>query len=106
MFFGNFVYLLVKKWFAYSLLFALTLLLMPRTWVHDCDHDHAESQSSDSDHENCFVCELDLQTGTLVAIPSFGFYPNEMLKPVIQNPESLPLPSFDFFNHRGPPVTC
>ena len=96
----------VKKWFAYTLLFALTLLLVPRSWVHDCDHDHIESEGSDGDHEHCFVCELDLDTGTFNCVPSFTFYPNEVLKPVLQDTESLPLPAFNLYDHRGPPFSC
>lgn len=100
---------MVKKLLAYSLLFALTLLLVPRTWVHDCDHDHdhVETESPDTDDDdNCLVCELDMESGTIVSLPIYNFSPNQVLKPVIQHTESLPLPSFDLYNHRGPPITC
>lgn len=98
----------MKKWFAYSVLFALTLLLVPRTWVHDCDHDHVESESdgSDSDHENCFVCELDIETGTAVVVPQLNFFPNKVADLVLQDVESLPLPAFNLYDHRGPPASC
>ncbi|MFK7787272.1 MAG: hypothetical protein AB8B56_19270 [Crocinitomicaceae bacterium] len=99
----------MKKLLAYSLLFALTLLLVPRTWVHDCDHDHhdhSETESPDTDDDNCLVCELDMEAGTIVSLPVYNFSSNQVLKPVIQQTESLPLPSFNLYDHRGPPFTC
>jgi hypothetical protein len=81
--------------------------------MHDCDHDHRHSEfqdhdtDSDSDQDDdCLVCELDMETGTIVTIPQFNFSPNMVLKPVLQHTESLPLPSFNLYDHRGPPASC
>ena len=96
----------MKKWFAYSILFALTLLLVPRSWIHECDHEHLESDGLSADQDHCLVCELDMEVGTAVTLPTFNFERSIILKPVPQSIESRISPAFDHCNHRGPPTSC
>ena len=89
------------------------VLVVPRSWVHECDHDHVHSElqdqdtDSDSDQDDdCLVCELDMDTGTVVSHPQFNFSANTVLKPVRENTQSFPLPLFNLYDHRGPPALC
>lgn len=106
---------------SYILLFAVSLLLVPRSWVHDCEHHHAESHhhqddSDDQDHNNdkdsgqedegCFVCDLDLETGVLSEFTVYHFTGKEVLKPVFTEFNEPLLSQVFFYKDRGPPYSC
>ena len=68
----------MKQIVAYSILFCLVFLNVPRTLVHDCHHDeHSHEHSSESDHglsfdqDECFVCEFDLDIAPTPIVMSF-----------------------------------
>lgn len=77
--------------------------MVPRSWIHDCDHDHVEHSDSEEDHDDCFVCELDLEMGNAPVFYTFKLYSNPITKPVILSPEVRKTSPFYIFDHRGPP---
>lgn len=96
----------MKKWFAYLVLFAVVLLSVPRSWVHECDHDHVEAGDTDNDHEDCFVCDLNLEKAPIPPIHNFNFANLGPIKPVELAVEAPSLPEFNLAKHRGPPTSC
>lgn len=107
----------MKQLFAFSILFCLVFLNVPRSFVHDCDHTyHVENHESDDQNqsesrlsfsvnqESCFICEFDLGFFNVedVKISSFASFCNFTFnEPSVDylNPEE-----FKAFSHRGPPV--
>lgn len=111
----------MKQLFAFSILFCLVFLNVPRTFVHDCD-DHVHHQdaqhsvendshqnddylSFDIDNESCFICEFDLGYFNLMEanIPSFiAFYNYTFNEPSV---EYVSPDEFNAFAHRAPPMS-
>lgn len=106
----------MKQFVAFSILFCLVFLNVPKSFVHDCEHPyHTENHDSDDHHhddgltfdvdqESCFICEFDLSFFDVVnaKIPSFASFCNYTFnEPSVDylNPDE-----FKAFSHRGPPV--
>lgn len=104
----------MKQLFAFSILFCLVFLNVPRSFVHDCDdheiehndHNHdnqGNDLSASTDNDSCFICEFDLGFFGIsdFKIPAFAKFFNYTFNE----------PSFDYlnpdeffaFSHRGPP---
>ncbi len=116
----------MKQIFAFTLLFCLVFLNVPRSIVHDCEHDHSveqhdhsehHSHEQDSDHseehhlasfesenESCFICEFDLDVFEIpvVKLESFAKFINSTLV----DPEFDCTNQTDFtaYSLRGPPT--
>lgn len=115
----------MKLFFAYSVLFCLVFLNVPRELVHDCNHDHVtHGHSEDHQHgdeqidllstldgsshthlenEDCFVCEFDLGFFelTVFAIPKFIA---SQFEPIVGvESDRVNRTDFSAFPHRGPP---
>lgn len=106
----------MKQFVAFSVLFCLVFLNVPKSFVHDCEHpNHIENHDSDDhqhddgltfdvDQESCFICEFDLGFFDVVnvKIPAFATFCNYTFnEPSVDylNPDE-----FKAFSHRGPPV--
>ena len=68
----------MKQVFAYSLLFCLVFLNVPRTLVHDCHHQEQEDHSGISadthiENESCFICDFDLGFYTIESPIFFNY---------------------------------
>lgn len=98
----------MKLVFSISLLFCLTFLNVPRSFVHDCDDHHVEHKDSDNnglqlEDEDCFVCEFDLgyfqvgKTFKLHTVPTTYFISDDYVADV-HNPFNPNTPVL-----RGPP---
>lgn len=107
----------MKQLIAFSILFCLVFLNVPRSFVHDCEHKihYTDSHNLESHHQNdgkisfnvnqesCFICEFDLGFFDKVdfKIPSFtAFFNYTFNEPSVQyvSPDE-----FKAFSHRGPP---
>ena len=102
----------MKQIVTFSILFCLVFLNVPRSFVHDCEHDRFEHSHDDDKHElsienhvnACFVCEFDLGFFSLpdFKIPAFSiFISYTFISPSVDysNPDA-----FFAFSHRGPPI--
>ncbi len=116
----------MKQIFAFGLLFCLVFLNVPRSIVHDCEHEHSvehhepsehHSHDHDSNHseehhlasfetenESCFICEFDLDVFEIptVKFESVAKFRNSnVLDPQF---DCLGQTDFSAFSHRGPPT--
>ena len=107
----------MKQLFAFSILFCLVFLNVPRSLVHNCEHSIDQNSESihhhnngneeavfDVDREHCFICEFDLGFFNVVyaKAPSFAtFFNYTFNEPSVEyvNPDK-----FSAFSHRGPPA--
>ena len=106
----------MKQLFAFSILFCLVFLNVPRSFVHNCNHeghnidvkDHQHNSdnqvtSLDVDQGACFICEFDLGFFNVSESknPAFAkFFDYTFNKPSV---ECLSPDEFSAFSHRGPP---
>jgi hypothetical protein len=106
----------MKQFIAFFVFISFVSLIVPREWIHDCDHDHAIELADDHDHDHdvnheksadqddCFACDYDLDSyhsGEFVLhIPNISFEEEKT------NGETVRLQAsrLDLFQLRGPPV--
>ncbi len=108
----------MKQIFAFTLLFCLVFLNVPRSIVHDCEHDHFVEHHDDSEHhsddqnlasfetenENCFICEFDLDVfeAPEAEFASFAKFVNStVVEPTFVCSNQT---DFSAYSHRGPPT--
>ena len=104
--------IVMKQILAFSILFCLVFLNVPKNFIHDCSHHEIKYSHNDNDHQlsidvdvdACFICEFDLG---VFSIPKFKglafaeFFNYIFIKPSVDyvNPDA-----FFAFSHRGPPI--
>lgn len=98
----------MKKFLAYSLLFCITVLSLPRELIHSHDDGrHSHHLVSDWNHfENpdCFFCDFALDNYT-VPTPTFqGVTYQNGAEELCERSEILLSNEFNVFTHRGPPL--
>ena len=83
-------------------------LLVPREWLHSCEHEHAHELHDDFDSENlegdCFACDYDLdvvENGPEALAINLPFNPT-LISSVL--PEETMDKDFVAFLQRGPPM--
>lgn len=105
---------MMKRLVAYVLLVAFGMLIAPRSFVHECDHqlaqEHADHHDQDS-HPNhidddCFACDYDLD----VAAQPLSFH-YRFSKPVYYISQEIASDivhqgDFGVDCLRGPPTAC
>ncbi len=103
----------MKQLFAFSILFCLVFLNVPRSFVHDCDNheiehsddSHNKDLSLNVDDNSCFTCEFDLGFFNVsdLKISAFAKFFNY----TFNEPSSDYLNPDEFFafSHRGPPIS-
>jgi hypothetical protein len=106
----------MKQLFAFSILFCLVFLNVPRSFVHDCDDhgiehndhnnddNHNNDLSASVDNDSCFICEFDLGFFNVsdLKIPAFAkFFNYAFISPSV---DYISPDAFFAFSHRGPPL--
>ena len=99
----------MKRVFTYSILCCLVFLNVPRSLVHDCNHEHQKDRNGEIsvhyENEDCFLCEFDLDL-----YDNFDFTGAPFAKftnyTIVQSTVDYSNPvDFNAFSHRGPPTT-
>ena len=114
----------VKQIIAFSILFCLVFLNVPRGLVHDCDHnssihhdssdhdtsDHDDSSHSDSENQlsfeqdDCFTCEFQLDIAPTPFALSLKLADQHYAQFVETKLNLYASSEFDLFSLRGPPI--
>lgn len=107
----------MKQIVTFSILSCLVFLNVPRSFVHDCEHqvhslnvENHQQRNDDGmevfniDQNHCFICEFDLDSYQCpeIKIASFSFFYNYSFNEIILD-YSEPN-KFHAFSHRGPPA--
>lgn len=99
-------FVVVKKFLAYLVLFAVVLIVVPRDWVHDCVEDHIEADGHEhnNDSEDCFVCELDLGQGNALNFQCVQFFNAQFSDNIFEVIEQVQQSKYNLFGGRAPPM--
>lgn len=98
----------MRKFLAYSLLFCISVLSLPRELIHSHDgetHQHEPVSDGNSfENPDCFLCDFALENYT-VPTPTINGVTYQIGADVSFEPKSILLSTeFTVFSHRGPPT--
>jgi hypothetical protein len=98
----------MKRFIVCYIFLSFLALLVPREWIHACEHYHAHELHDDFDSENvegdCFACDYDLDVVEKGAEAlAFNSTTNSALIPgvLLEGPKDK---DFVAFLQRGPPM--